>query len=243
MKNDKTALITGASRGIGRAIAVLLSRNGYKLFLTARDTGKLEETLKICTDNISGPENKPVIIPADITDESSLKLIADTINNYSGKLSVLVNNAGTALSKPFEETTAQEWDKIMSINARAPFLLTKQLLPLLRKTQKASIINIGSVVSVKGYEQQSAYTASKHALAGWTKVLAKEVYKDGIRVHLIAPGGVATDMVKGVRPDIDTSDLIQPEEIAEAVLFLINSPANAVIDMLEIHRAGKMPFA
>ena len=105
------------------------------------------------------------------------------------------------------------------------------------------MVNIGSVVSFKGYEKQVAYTASKHALAGWTKVLAREVSSEGIRVHLIAPGGVATDMARNVRPDIDESGLILPEEIARAVVFLVKHRGNAVIDVLDIHRAGKMPFA
>ena len=87
------------------------------------------------------------------------------------------------------------------------------------------------------------YTASKHALAGWTKTLAKEVAKDGIRVHLITPGGVATDMVRQMRPDIDEADLIQSEEIAEAIMFLVRYRGNAVIDVLDLHRAGKLPFS
>ena len=131
----------------------------------------------------------------------------------------------------------------MNLNAKTPFFLTQAALPALRRAPHPLIINIGSVVSLKGYENQSLYSASKHALAGWTRSLARETAADGIRVHLIAPGGVDTDLVRLTRPDIDPSDLISPEEIARSVVFLVESRGNAVIDTLEIRREGKIPFA
>ena len=131
---------------------------------------------------------------------------------------------------------------LMAVNARAPFLLSKEAIPYLKRSDMATIINISSVVGVKGYINQGAYTASKHALMGLTKVLAQEVFQDGIRVHVISPGGVATSMVELTRPDIDPSTLISPEEIAEIVLFLLTHRGNAVIDEINVRRSANPPW-
>jgi NAD(P)-dependent dehydrogenase (short-subunit alcohol dehydrogenase family) len=112
----------------------------------------------------------------------------------------------------------------------------------LRKSQAAHIINIASVVGVKGYPLQSAYTSSKHALRGMTISLAEELKGTNIRVHLLCPGGVNTDMVDNVRPDIRKEDLIGPDEIAELVLYLVTHKGNAVIDELHIRRATAAPW-
>jgi NAD(P)-dependent dehydrogenase (short-subunit alcohol dehydrogenase family) len=237
MDSEPVALITGSSRGIGRAVAVSLSRAGYRPVLTGRDEKLLRESAELCAGS------NTLIMPSDLSEPGNPEKIIKEIVEETGRLDLLVNNAGAVLSRSFEKTGPEEWDRLMVINARSPFLLTRAALPHLRRSPLAAVVNIGSVVSFKGYEMQAAYTASKHALAGWTKVLAREVSAEGIRVHLIAPGGVATDMVKNVRPDIDVTDLITPEEIARAVVFLVENRGNAVIDLLEIHRKGKLPFS
>ena len=241
MSSKPVALITGASRGIGRAIAITLSEAGYRPALAARNREDLKLSAGLCGETEAGAE--AMIFPVDLTDEGAPEQLIEHVLEAAGRIDLLVNNAGAVLSRPFDETGGGDWDRLMALNARAPFLLTRAALPALRRAPEAAVVNIGSVVSFKGYEKQSAYTASKHALAGWTKSLAREVFAEGIRVHLIAPGGVATDMARNVRPDIDESGLILPEEIARAVLFLIMNRGNAVIDILDIHRVGKMPFA
>ncbi len=241
MSSKPVALITGASRGIGRAVAVALSEAGYRPALAARSEEGLKVSAGLCTGAEAG--TGALIFPIDLTREGAPEQLTGMVLEAAGRLDLLVNNAGAVLSRSFEETGGDDWDRLMALNARAPFLLTRAALPALRRAPEAAVVNIGSVVSFKGYEMQAAYTASKHALAGWTKVLAREVSAEGIRVHLIAPGGVATDLVRDVRPDIDESGLISPEEIARAVVFLVKNRGNAVIDVLEIHRAGKIPFA
>ena len=158
-------------------------------------------------------------------------------------LDVLVNNAGVVISAEFGEYEAGDWDAVMNVNVRSPFFLTQLLLPLLKQASPGFIVNIASVVAKKGYERQSLYAASKHALLGFTKSLARETINDNIRVHAILPGGVNTDMVTGVRPDIDTSELIDPEEVAEVVANLLKMRGNAVIDEIEIRRRTKTPWA
>ena len=160
-----------------------------------------------------------------------------------GGLDVLVNCAGMAQSDAFEDITPARFDEIMTLNCRTPFFLCQKALPLLRQSQAASILNIASVTAHKGYVRQAAYAASKHAMAGFTKTLAAEVYEQGIRVHLISPGGVFTDMAKVSRPDLTGEEMITAEDIAEIAAFLVLRRTNAVIDEIEVHRANKAPFA
>jgi 3-oxoacyl-[acyl-carrier protein] reductase len=234
----KTALVTGSSRGIGESIAIRLSGLGMHVVISGRDAEKLNELKhKI---QLTGPE--PHIIVADISNPATPeKLIRETIQKF-GRLDILVNNAGFAVSKSLSMTLPEEWDRMMAINARGPFFLCKEAIPHLQKSDCATIINISSVVGRLGYENQAAYAASKHALMGFSKVLAKEVQPLGIRVHTIAPGGVATDMVKTMRSDLDTSNLIQPEEIADVVEFLLKYRGNAMIDNIDVRRSNGTPF-
>lgn len=234
----RVALITGASRGIGRSIALLLGQSGVNLAVNART----EESLSVLKEDLNSYGIDVLICPGDLQDPITPSIIIKKTINHFGRLDILINNAGIALAKPLIETTVEEWDTMMAVNARAPFLLTKEAIPYLKRSDIATIINISSVVGTKGYINQGAYTASKHALMGFTKVLAQEVFQDGIRVHVISPGGVATSMVALTRPDIDPETLISPEEIAEIVFFLITHRGNAVIDEINIRRAATPPW-
>lgn len=231
------ALVTGAGSGIGRAIAVKLAKMGMNIALC----GRLEEKLWATAEATGRPEDM-VIIAGDLTDETHLTSCVAIVKARFGHLDVLVNNAGAALNRPFAETSTEEFDRIMAINARTPFLLTREALPLLKQSDRATVVNIGSVVSYTGYADQAAYSASKHALLGMTRALAKEVWSDGVRVHLIAPGGVDTDMVRIARPDLKSDGMIQAEEVADAVEYLVGHRGNAVVDEIKLHRAGKEPF-
>ena len=233
----KRALITGAGGGIGRAIALRLAEDGMKLALVGRNPEKLTRTAAL-----TGRPLDMLVLPADLETPRAFDDIERIITGHFGGLDVLVNNAGAALNKPFEETTDEEYDHLMNINARVPFILCRRMLPLLRQSGCPTIINIGSVVSHKGYVRQAAYSASKHALLGMTKALAREVAPEGIRVHLLAPGGVFTDMVRIARPDLSPEGMIQPEEVAELAAFLVEHRGNAVIDEIQVHRVGKEPF-
>jgi 3-oxoacyl-[acyl-carrier protein] reductase len=158
-------------------------------------------------------------------------------------LDILVNNAGIGIFGPLAEMTTEQWDRIMAVNALGPFLLCREAIPHLRQQEQAFIVNISSVVGVKGYANQAAYSASKHAVMGMSKALAKEVHRDGIRVHMICPGGVDTQMVGHARPDLDRSVLMQPEEIADVVVFLVTRQGNAVIDEIHLRRSNSTPWA
>ena len=234
----KIALITGASGGIGSCIARRFAQDGISLALLGRSKEKLAATAASVREY--GVET--LLLPGDLLDDAYLEDCFAAVKERFGGLDILVNNAGIALSRSFEETTMAEFDRIMALNARVPYLACHLALPLLRCSECASILNIASVVAHKGYPLQSAYAASKHALAGFTKSLASEVYREDIRVHLISPGGVFTDMVHIARPDLTGEDMILPEDIAEIAAFFIEHRTNAVIDEICVHRSGKEPF-
>ena len=234
----KIALITGASGGIGSCIARRFAQDGISLALLGRSKEKLAATAASVREY--GVET--LLLPGDLLDDAYLEDCFAAVKERFGGLDILVNNAGIALSRSFEETTMAEFDRIMALNARVPYLACHLALPLLRCSECAAILNIASVVAHKGYPLQSAYAASKHALAGFTKSLASEVYREDIRVHLISPGGVFTDMVRIARPDLTGEDMILPEDIAEIAAFFIEHRTNAVIDEICVHRSGKEPF-
>jgi len=235
----KTALVTGSSRGIGESIAMRLASLGINVAITGRD-GEILNGLK---RRIQSASVEAHMVIADLADPETPGILVREVIEKFGRLDILVNNAGYAVAKPLSLTSIEEWDSLMAINARAPFFLCREAIPYLQKSDCGTIFNISSVVGRLGYENQAAYSASKHALMGFSKVLAKEVQPLGIRVHTIAPGGVATDMVKTMRSDLGTSNLIQPGEIADIVEFLLKFRGNAMIDNIDVRRSNGTPFA
>ncbi|TVR68156.1 MAG: SDR family oxidoreductase [Spirochaetaceae bacterium] len=239
------ALVTGAGGGIGAAISRACAERGASLVLTARDREKLEAV----RSSLPRP-GEHHLVPADLTHDGELHRLCQAVLDLARKnpLGVLVLNAGAALNASIEETTVEQWDGLFAINARAPFLLVKHLLPALRANPRPGgprIIAIGSVVSTEAYVDQGAYSASKHALYGLTRVLAKELHRDGsrIQVHSVHPGGVDTDMIRAVRPDIDGTHLIGPGEIAQIVGSLLDLQGNAMVEEVRIRRRAREPWA
>ena len=236
---NKTAIITGAGGGIGRAIANALADEGVKLVLLGgNNLEKLGET----ANEITAKGGLCTVEAGDLTNDAVILEAFNRAVEKLGGVDILINNAGIAHNTSVENTSIEFFDRIMKINVRAPYLLTQKALPYLRKSNYATIVNIASVVAHAGYPLQSAYTASKHALLGFTKALAQEVYGDGIRVHAVSPGGVYTDMIKVSRPDLTGEGMIMPKDIADAVMFLIKNRSNAVIDEIIMHRVNKAPF-
>lgn len=232
-----TALVTGASRGIGKVIAIQLAEDGYDLALVGRDTQALESVKAELPTGV-----RAVCIPADLTRVTECVAIVKKTAEAFGGIDLVVNCAGLSHKGSFTTVSPEEWDRIFAVNAKAPFFICQEALPYLKQSSKPMVINIASVVGFKGYIDQSVYSSSKHALTGFTKVFAKEVQPFGIRVHLISPGGVATDMVRKMRPDINADELIQPEEIAEIVHFLVTRKGRGTIDQFYIRRYSGLAF-
>lgn len=233
----KVVAVTGAGGGIGREICKKMNELGAKIILLGgNNLDNLNQTASIL-------EVEHKIIAGNLTDFDNLDKIAKEAQNAFGSIDILINNAGVAQNTPVEKVTMSEYDKIMNINAKAPYFLTQMLLDCIKKSDIPTIINVSSVVAKTGYKNQSVYSMSKHALLGFSESLAKETFSSGVRVHVICPGGVYTDMVKLSRPDLTPDGMIMPEDIADVIEFLVTHRTNAVIDEIGIHRKGKTPFS
>lgn len=221
---NKTAMVTGASRGIGLAIARALTREGVKLALISRAKPP------------AGIRGK--FIPCDLAEIKTIPAAVSTALQHLGKLDFLINNAGTFLEKPVSEMPLADWERVQSVNLTAPFLITREVLPQMIARRQGRIINIASTASSQGYLHQSAYVASKHGLLGFARALAMEVKPHNIHVHTLCPGGVDTDLIKGtyLGERLKGQPMIQPEDVAEMVIFLLRQPENVDLSELTIRR-------
>ena len=232
----KVALVTGGGRGIGRAIAIALAREGAKVAVAARSAGQLEETLALLT-----PPATAVV--ADLRQPDDVRRMVETAVADLGPIDILVNNAGVARFAPILEATVEDWQAMFDVNVLGPLLCTQAVLPSMLERKRGWIIHIASSSSVKGYVDQSGYCASKHALLGFAKVLALETRDTGVRVHCICPGGVDTDMA-GQNPSFgDRADLMRPEEIADTVVFLASLDGVMMIDNVVMRRYKATPWS
>ncbi len=235
----QVAAVTGAGRGIGKAIAETLAGAGAALLLAGRDDERLSRFARRLTDAGASVWHRAL----DVSAESAVcAWVRDGVAHF-GKLDILVNNAGIGAFGPLSDLSTAQWDRVMAVNVRGPFLFCRECLPYLRSRPLSFIVNIASVVAVKGYPNQSVYGASKHALLGMSKALAKEVQQDGVRVHVLCPGGVDTDLAAAARPDLDRSELMSPQEIADAVYYLVTRRGKAVIDEIHLRRQSSLPWA
>ena len=236
----KVAVVTGAAGGIGKAVCRKLAGYGMKLVLAGRNEGKLHAL----AEELCAMGAEACVCAGDLADLAYAQGLIACAAQHFGGVDVVINNAGLVHNCGMEEVTPELFDGIMQVNVRAPYFICQRAIPMLKKSDCATIINICSVVAHKGYPCQSAYVASKHALLGISKSMANELYQDDIRVHVISPGGVYTDMVTIARPDLSPEGMILPEDIAAVVGFYLEGrKRNAVIDEIEIHRPAKAPFA
>ena len=215
----KTAIVTGASRGIGLAIAQALAREGVKLALVSR------------TRPPAAAKGK--FIPCDLADSGSIPSAVAQALEHLGKLDFLINNAGIFLEKSVPEISLSDWEHVLRVNVTAPFLFCREAFPQLA-ARKGRIVNIISSAATQGYLHQAAYSASKHALLGFARSLAIEAKSRGIHVHNLGPGGVETDLIKGtyLGERLKGQTMIKAEDVAEMVVFLLRQPEN--IDVPEV---------
>lgn len=238
---DKVTIVTGGGRGIGRATAVLFAREGAKVVVTARTSDEIEEVAR----EIEGFGGTAVAIQTDITVEDDVKRLIKETESALGAVDILINNAGMLKLAPIVETTTDMWDEILSVNLRAVLIACREVLPGMMARRSGRIINVGSMAGRRGYAEQGAYCASKHGLVGLSKVIALETQKYGIRVHVLAPGGVLTELSKDLREsrgDAKDKDWMSAEEVAQAALYLCTQYGPAMTDELVLRRYESEPW-
>jgi len=217
--NGKVALVTGAGRGIGKAIANLLSRSGARVVLAARS----EAQLTAVSEELQSQGGKALVIPTDLTrDEEMERLVEQTVTEW-GPVDYLINNAGWGRTASVIKSNVSDWDRTFQVNLRAPMVLSRLVLPSMLEKGDGAVINISSVSGITGHANGAAYSASKFGLIGFSQSLYEEVRENGIRVSVIIPGFVDTQMIPPVRR-LDRSKMIQPEDVAKTVLFVLTSP-------------------
>lgn len=222
----KTILITGASRGIGRGIAVALADKDIRLILHGRDQAALATTQQEA--EARGATTK--VVTADLSCPEEVAALAESLG--AQPVDVLINNAGIAIVKPVEEYTLDDWQATLAVNLTAPFLLTQKLLP--RMTPGSSIVNILSVAAKTGFAGWSAYCTSKFALEGFSQCLREEVRPRGIRVINIYPAATATEIWKEIPGDWSLPDMMSADEVARAVVHALAAPASVLVDSISI---------
>ena len=215
----KVALVTGAGRGIGRAVSLLLGKSGCRVVLAARTGDQLEEVQK----EISARGGEALSIPTDLTKDEEINGLVGKIQQTWECVDILVNNAGWGKRAPVVKAKVEDWDQTFRLNLRAPMQLAKLLLPHMIEKGDGAVINIGSVSGKTGEANGAAYSASKFGLIGFTQSLFEEVREYGIKVAVILPGFVDTPLIPPNR-QLDRSKMIQAEDIAQAVHFVLTSP-------------------
>jgi len=236
---DRIALVTGGGRGIGRAIAVALAREGAKVAVTARSAEQLAETVAL----IESAGSEGAGVPADITQGAEVAQMVRTVEQALGPVDILVNNAGIARFAPLVDAEEADWRAMFDVNLFGAFHCTQAVLPGMLERQRGWIVNLSSSSGLKGYVEQTGYCATKHALNGFAKALALETQDHGIRVHTICPGAVDTDMARSHRTQGDSpEDWMQPEEIADTVVFLVSFQGVATIDRIAMRRLKATPW-
>lgn len=236
--NGKLALVTGGGRGIGRSIAFALAEAGAQVVVCARSFGQIKEV----EQKIVQAGGKAIAIAADISDDRDVKALFEKIDTAFHGLDILVNNAGIGIYNRVIDFSMDDFDRVMRINLRGTFLCCQNAMRAMIPRKKGYIINITSVTGFKGYSKQSVYCASKHGVMGMTKVLSLEGQPHNIRVSAILPGAVDTELIQHARPDIAKGELIQPEDIAHTVLFLLSLSDHAAIDQIYVRRKNSAPF-
>ncbi len=235
---DRIILVTGASKGIGRDISYALAEKGSNIIMTSRT----ESSLKEIESEIRAKGQKATAVPADLAIDDDIENLFREITDKFGRLDVLVNNAGIGIFGKLADFPIEDFDRMIRINVRAVYLCCQKALKLMISQKNGHIINISSVVGIKGYPNQSAYTASKHGVMGLTKSLAEEAQEHGISVSVILPGGVDTEFAYRARPDLDRSILIPPEDISSTVIYILTLSDKSMVDQIYIRRRTGKPF-
>jgi len=237
----KVALVTGAAQGIGKAVALLLARNGADIIVSDINLEKAEETAR----EVEGLGQRALAVKTNVAEANDVEKMVQTALERFGRIDILINNAGITRDKLLLRMSDEDWDAVLGVNLRGTFLCTRAVIRPMAKQKSGKIVNIASVVGTMGNAGQANYGASKAGVIGFTKTVAREYAPRGINVNAIAPGYIETPMTEALpekakeelKRMIPMDRLGKPEDVAEAVLFLV-SEASTYITGQVLHVNG-----
>ncbi|PUA34649.1 hypothetical protein C8Z91_34860 [Paenibacillus elgii] len=228
--NTKVAVITGASQGIGKEIAYQLAEDGYNLALISRNN----EVLLEISELLSSKGCNVLPIPCDISDINSVRSAINQVINYYQKIDILICNAGIGVYNSLQQTSDDEWNKILSVNINGTFFITREVVKHMVKSKSGYVLFIGSEAGKQGFKNLSSYCFSKFGINGFAASLSKECKKYGIRVGVINSGLVNTESNSNIISSMK-STWLQPNDIAKIVQMTLNLPDHVVLDEISVH--------
>ena len=235
---DRAALITGGSSGIGLAVARMLGEEGFGITLSARRPDKLEEA----AETLRGEGLDVLSVPANMAKEDDIKAIAGAHEERFGRLDVLMNNAGVGIGGAIADAETKKLDMQLDVNLRAVYLTLRECIPMLKEAgaehRKALVVNTASIAGVQGQAWLAAYSATKAGVIGLSQAAHGELSGDGIQVTAFCPGFVATPMTDWVEGQVPKDQMIQPEDLAHAVKFLLATTPACIVPEIQFIRPG-----
>ena len=232
--SGQVALVTGAGRGIGRAVAMAFAREGARVVLAARSGRELSALQR----DIEAAGGVALAVPTDVRQEPAVAALVSRALADSGRIDCLVTAAGLATFGPVADIKTEEWDQLMAVNLRGVFLACRAVLPTMMAQRRGTIINIGSVVTSRNLTGSAAYTVTKYGILGFSRVLAEEMRSHGVRVGVLSAGATDTPLWDAMASPPDRSKMLQPEQIAEAALLMATVPAGATLEELTLLPQG-----
>lgn len=226
--DSKVALITGASQGLGRGIALAFAREGCSVVIAARNAGQLQTV----ADMIQSQGGTALAVPTDVTDETQVAAMFARVMEHLGRLDMLVNNAASLEGGPMDALSTAVWNRAVAVNLTAPFLCTREAFRIMKQQRSGRIINVASISAQRVRPHSAAYSATKHALWGLTQVTALEGREFGIVCSCIFPGNIRTENRAVPDSDFNREPMMSVEEVAQAVLFMAVQPPH--VNLLEL---------
>jgi 3-oxoacyl-[acyl-carrier protein] reductase len=230
MSERKTAIVTGAGKGIGRATAVRLHEAGYRVAVMSRTPSDLEKL----EEEVSPAAGDMLFAPGDVSDSDTVADFVSQVEADWKQIDLLVNNAGLGIMAPVHELEVRHWDRMMNVNLRGTFLFTRAVVPGMIRRQEGTIINVASIAGKDGFVGGTGYAASKHAIMGFNDSLWREVREHNIRVCAICPGSVDTHFFGSGVGGSGREHMMRPDDVAEAVLYVARQPDRLFIKEIEM---------